>query len=223
MLEIHLHNAHIERAGERANARSGPINGSGKGNTAVTKIQILYDGPIVKRADAKHLGLRRYFTGYPCKCWHVSQRYINGNCVECHRVYSINLYHNDYENQKSIRDASRSNNIDRHNSYNRNWFRKNKEKRSSYEAARRAKIAKTGGFHTADDVSFILIRQKWRCAEPTCETDLKKSGYHVDHIMPLALGGSNWPENLQCLCQRCNNRKHAKHPIEWARENGRLL
>jgi 5-methylcytosine-specific restriction endonuclease McrA len=33
--------------------------------------------------------------------------------------------------------------------------------------------------------------------------------------MPLKLGGSNWPENLQLLCRTCNLRKNAKHPDVW--------
>lgn len=42
-----------------------------------------------------------------------------------------------------------------------------------------------------------------------------KNNYHVDHIMPLVLGGSNWPDNLQLLCPRCNMKKGSKHPDEW--------
>lgn len=38
----------------------------------------------------------------------------------------------------------------------------------------------------------------------------KKS--HVDHIMPLALGGRHEPGNIQLLCPPCNLRKSNKHP-----------
>ena len=48
-------------------------------------------------------------------------------------------------------------------------------------------------------------------------------GYHVDHIQPLALGGSNDKANLQLLCPTCNLRKSAKHPVDFMRETGRLL
>jgi 5-methylcytosine-specific restriction endonuclease McrA len=41
--------------------------------------------------------------------------------------------------------------------------------------------------------------------------------------MPLARGGSNWISNIALACPTCNKRKGAKHPIDWAQQNGRLL
>ena len=39
---------------------------------------------VILRAKAKELGLKRYFTGKPCKFGHIAQRKIeNGSCVEC--------------------------------------------------------------------------------------------------------------------------------------------
>ena len=40
--------------------------------------------------------------------------------------------------------------------------------------------------------------------------------YHPDHVMPLALGGSNDAANIVASCPSCNMSKGAKHPIEWA-------
>lgn len=80
------------------------------------------------------------------------------------------------------------------------------------------------GSHTGKDVQGIFQGQRGLCAN--CKKKLFKSGpnkYHVDHVIPLARGGSNWPGNLQCLCPFCNMSKGAKDPVDWAKENGRLL
>lgn len=47
--------------------------------------------------------------------------------------------------------------------------------------------------------------------------------YDVDHIVPIAKNGTNYPENIQLLCKSCNCRKHAKDPFVLANENGKLL
>ena len=100
----------------------------------------------------------------------------------------------------------------------------NPDKNATNSRNRRARKRNADGKHTAADIRAIFDKQQGLCAN--CQTKLFKSGskkYHIDHIMPLALGGSNWPENLQCLCPSCNLSKGAKHPDEWAAANGRLL
>jgi 5-methylcytosine-specific restriction endonuclease McrA len=62
--------------------------------------------------------------------------------------------------------------------------------------------------------------QKYKCAY--CAKKLG-TAYDVDHIVPLSKGGSNWPANLQLTCGTCNNRKHAKDALAFARELGKLL
>lgn len=100
----------------------------------------------------------------------------------------------------------------------------NPDKHSADGRNRRARIRNAEGTHTATDITRILDAQRGLCAN--CHAKLFKSGknkFHADHIIPLAKGGSNWPDNIQCLCPTCNTSKHAKDPIEWARQNGRLI
>lgn len=47
--------------------------------------------------------------------------------------------------------------------------------------------------------------------------------YHLDHIMPIALGGKNEDNNIQLLRAICNLRKNAKHPITYMQGCGFLL
>ena len=87
---------------------------------------------------------------------------------------------------------------------------------------RRARVAGSKGTFTEAEVVALYNVQKGRCAEPGCRVKLG-TAFHRDHINPLHLGGSNYITNIQLLCPSCNCRKCAKHPITWARENGRLL
>lgn len=72
---------------------------------------------------------------------------------------------------------------------------------------------KTGRAGVADR-ERIRQRDKWICQECGQITpDL-----HVDHIVPLAEGGTDTDSNKRCLCIPCHDRKTA---IESARGAGR--
>lgn len=104
------------------------------------------------------------------------------------------------------------------------WASANPDAIAANSRKRRSMKRGAVGTHTAKDVSHIFESQRGKCTG--CQSNLKKSGndkFHVDHIMPLSRGGSNDKYNLQLLCPLCNMRKHAKHPIDWAQENGKLL
>lgn len=83
------------------------------------------------------------------------------------------------------------------------------------ETRKRAKRENALGTFTAADIEAIRKAQGNRCY--LCHKTLK--AYHVDHFIPLALGGTNDPGNLRLACPKCNQSKHAKHPFEL----GRLL
>lgn len=53
--------------------------------------------------------------------------------------------------------------------------------------------------------------------------ELRKSGYHIDHMQPLIAGGSNDISNLQLLCPTDNMRKGRMDAVEYAQKIGRLL
>lgn len=78
---------------------------------------------------------------------------------------------------------------------------------------RRSRIKEVGGVFSAQDVIRMFESQSGECTG--CFGDLLMLDYHVDHIMPISRGGTNWPENLQLLCPTCNLQKSAKLPEEW--------
>jgi len=102
----------------------------------------------------------------------------------------------------------------------RKWREKNKK--IVYMNARRQRALRRnaeGSFKTSE-IRELISKQKSKCASCYQSIDGK---YHVDHIMPIKLGGSNYIDNIQILCPTCNMKKGSKHPIDWANENGRLL
>lgn len=110
----------------------------------------------------------------------------------------------------------------KHQAVNTRWAEANPEKVAAVKRNRRALKKQALGSHTAADIDELWHLQKGQCASDWCRVDLR-TGHHVDHIRALSRGGSNDRSNLQLLCVRCNLSKHAKDPIDWARENGRLL
>lgn len=102
------------------------------------------------------------------------------------------------------------------------WKKANPEAVRASGANRRARERKLGGKYSAADVRWLFKCQGGRCAHSWCRVALK-AGYHVDHVMPVARGGSNERRNLQLLCPKCNCSKSSKHPIEFARQHGMLL
>jgi hypothetical protein len=100
------------------------------------------------------------------------------------------------------------------------WRKANPEANTAIKHRRRARERNAEGSYTAVEVKALFERQGGKCVH--CTKSLR-NGYHVDHIVPLAGGGTNWITNIQLLCGPCNVRKGATDPIEFARRNGRLL
>lgn len=97
----------------------------------------------------------------------------------------------------------------------KDWQRANLDKARVKNQNRRAKRANAEGSHTLEEINSVLVAQDNKCNCCGCSLE---DGKHLDHIMPLDLGGSNWIENLQWLCVWCNCSKSAKHPDDWAKE-----
>jgi len=100
------------------------------------------------------------------------------------------------------------------------WKAANPENCKASDHKRRARKRAAGGSFTATDIHAMLRRQREKCV--VCRVDISKN-YHIDHIMPLALEGSNGIENIQLLCPTCNMSKHASHPITFMQSRGFLL
>ena len=104
--------------------------------------------------------------------------------------------------------------------YAANYRANNKDKKRISTQNRRALQRKDGCKLSSGLTKKLFDLQRGKCA--CCGTELGDN-YHLDHIMPIALGGSNSDGNIQLLRQTCNNQKRAKHPIDFMQSRGFLL
>jgi 5-methylcytosine-specific restriction endonuclease McrA len=94
----------------------------------------------------------------------------------------------------------------------RAWRKANPEKVQVWVRNRRAKLKGLSGSHTLADILALMNIQRGKCVY--CRCDITKS-YQVDHIVPVARGGTNDKANLQLLCKPCNLDKRDKDPVEY--------
>jgi 5-methylcytosine-specific restriction endonuclease McrA len=205
---------------------------------------------VITRDQAIERGLSRFFTGVSCKNGHICERRVkNWTCIECSamwlkqrtpeknreyqrnwrsanieksRAWDRDRYAADPQKRRAYVYAWREANPEYSPSYLQEWLKANPKKIREYTARRRARKLAAEGSHTAENIDQIFKMQRGRCAHPWCRVKLDDS-YHVDHIIALSVGGTNWPDNLQILCAPCNHSKSAKDPLDHARSHGMLL
>jgi 5-methylcytosine-specific restriction endonuclease McrA len=101
------------------------------------------------------------------------------------------------------------------------WKKNNKDKVNVGTQNRRSKKKSVGGELSKNIVDKLKTLQKNKCA--ICKSDLNKTGYHLDHIIPTAKGGKNEDRNTQLTCPTCNTRKKDQDPIQFMQKMGYLL
>ncbi|MGP1677876.1 MAG: HNH endonuclease signature motif containing protein [Burkholderiales bacterium] len=101
------------------------------------------------------------------------------------------------------------------------WKAANNDKVRIYRQNRDRREKVDAGVLSVGLVRKLLLLQSSKCA--CCRVDLGKTKYHLDHVMPIALGGEHADSNMQILCATCNLSKSAKHPVEFMQQRGYLL
>ena len=168
------------------------------------------------------------------KCLKNSDNY-RSYCRECEKSYQAKYRVENSEKRKILQQKWKEKNAEKHKLYQREWYLKNKktvlEKQREWRAKnpdayrvysenRRSRKSFGGGRLSPDLCEKLFKLQKGKCA--CCKKPLGKN-YHMDHIMPLFLGGTNTDDNIQLLRSECNRQKHAKHPVEFMQQRGFLL
>ena len=125
-----------------------------------------------------------------------------------HRISAYNrIYRQKNPDKRETREQA--------NEYNRRYYRKNVRKIVDKVERRKRGIR---GKLSSDIISILWRQQSGFCAYYSfCKSMLNVSGYHLDHIWPVCLGGINTDSNVQLLCPSCNLKKSGRRPDEFLR------
>lgn len=129
-------------------------------------------------------------------------------------------YRNSPDAAKTRTKAWRKANPVRVKEYYAEWVKNNPEKLRIVSQNRRARKLASGGKLSSGLAKRLFAIQKGKCA---CCGQSLGNDYHMDHIMPLALGGSNTDDNIQLLRKHCNLQKNRTHPVDFMQSRGFLL
>lgn len=137
--------------------------------------------------------------------------------IDYERQYRYDYYRRNMATMKQRAHLHYQDNKERHHRLSREWNRNhpNQSRAIKHRARvlRISRIAASDRHFTAKDIERQYKAQKGRCY--WCGKKLGKS-YHVDHIVPIARGGSNAPENIVIACPPCNLSKNDSLPHEWS-------
>lgn len=175
-----------------------------------------------------------------------TERYVDGACKACKKAYCAAWRKSSPEKRKAASAAWYEANLEKRKISMAAWQKANPEKMreatAAWQKANPEKVsAKNAEYHKANPERCriknhnrrmkangeklskglnkkLFKLQKGKCA--CCRYPLDK--YHLDHIMPLALDGTNTDDNIQLLCPSCNLQKHAKHPVDFMQSRGFL-
>lgn len=192
---------------------------------------------ILTLKDARAAGVKRYFTGLPCKHGHITERLVSTRkCCACNvmhvegwraenpakvREYDARWRESNLEKAKASVLKWHGENRDRVQEAVRNWYAKNPHARTAKEAKRRAskRLRVPAWFGELD--AFVM-----REAAKLAQLRKKISGieWHVDHMIPLSArkaSGLHCAANLQVIPAALNtkkmNRLYLTTPGEWLR------
>lgn len=160
-------------------------------------------------ANAKR---RAYYKAHAKELSAVNRRWDKAN-AEQRKAARRKWHENSEDNKKYMRDWF-CKNRERMNEYGRKSYHKHKERTKPARVARRATRRGADGVFTAADIDALHKRQSgycMGCARPF-STILP---FTVDHVIPIARDGSNWPDNIQLMCMPCNDSKGTKLMGEW--------
>lgn len=138
------------------------------------------------------------------------EQQLSRKCKKC-ACQQARTYYNEHREERREYDNSeeRVEAKKRHRMENRERYR---QLAVVNAGRRRALELQAEGGYTQYDISQMYEQQQGMCCY--CEVSLENT-YHIEHIIPLSRGGSNWPDNIALSCASCNSRKGARTLMEF--------
>lgn len=183
-------------------------------------------------AEARETGARFYFTGEPCSRGHIAKRRTSDRtCIECGRLkheaqrkterYKERVRAWEKANPDKVREKYRrytEKNRQKVRDWGKGYRERNAERIAIRQAFRKSLRRTRDGAASQEQIAAHKQRHGKRCA--MCHARAKTT---LDHIIPVAKGGTHTLRNIQWLCQPCNSSKGAKPMEDFARSRGLLL
>lgn len=161
---------------------------------------------LISCKEAKEKGLKRYFTGKPCKHGHIAERHVTGGCVVCANLDQLRYYN---ENPEKYKAANRlyfqKLNVKESNKIRQREFYKHNTTlcRSISATCRADRLKRVPAWSEKDKIAEFYNN---------CP-----AGCEVDHILPLLgakVNGLHVLRNLQYLPKDENRAKGNKYEPE---------
>ena len=137
--------------------------------------------------------------GKPCRKCGGSKWYKNGKCAACAKAWRQNNKDKEFERGRARRERDREKIYEN----NRRWKKENPVKIGALKHRRETRKTEAGGSYTAAEWNALVEHYGGKCL--CCGRD--NVALTVDHITPVAKGGTSNIDNLQPLCLSCNSSK----------------
>lgn len=129
-------------------------------------------------------------------------------------------YLNNKEKYLEISTNWNKSHSEKHVESNRKWRENNPEKylalARKHDMIKKDRVINAGEIPTTEQIRNLIIQSRKHCF--WCDKIVKDKDLNIDHLYPLAKGGTNNIDNLVVSCGLCNRKKHAKHPEQFLEE-----
>jgi hypothetical protein len=119
---------------------------------------------IIQRAEAKALGLKRYFTGVPCVHGHVTYRFVaNGTCADCLARTSMSWRVSNPETFREADKRTKIKNDKKIKQYSKEYRRKNSESIKEYRVrTKKHREAYNAEWRKGNVEAFKQTKRRWQ-------------------------------------------------------------